>query len=308
MGKFIKVLCEGRELRLTNLDKPLWPREGVTKAEMIKYYYDVAPYLLKYLKDRPLTLHRFPNGIEGEGFFEKQKPVWTPKWVKTFARYSKSLDKEIEYIVCNDLPTLVWLANLANLEFNPTLSRIDDFEHPDFVVFDLDPFKPAGFEDARQVALVIRDGLRSLGLKSQAKTSGATGIQIFVPIKRTNTFDQTKEFVRRIGAMIEKLMPEKVISRSLPLELRKGKVFIDPLQNSPTKTIVAPYSLRPLPGAPVSTPVSWEELESGLDPKEFNLRTIRERLKLKGDLFGWTLAEKQKVNKVFVELKITKNF
>ncbi len=296
----IKVNIENRELILSNLNKAIWP-EGITKAEVIKYYHDVAPYVLKHLKDRPLSLHRFPNGIASEGFYQKRKPDWTPDWISTFSHYSESAGEDIDYVVCSDLPALIWLANLANIELNPTLSRIDDFDHPDFAVFDLDPFEPAGFEEARLVSLVIRDGLRLLGLKSQAKTSGATGLQIFVPVERTYTFEQTRSFVKQIGAMIESLMPDKVISRILPIERRKGKVFIDPLQNSSSKTIVAAYSLRPLPGAPVSTPLSWKELESEVDSKSHNIHTIMERLKQKGDISEWILEEKQKIDSILLE-------
>ncbi len=303
MQKYVYVKVNDRRLRLSNLDKLIWPDEGITKAELIEYYYKISAYILKYLKDRPLTLRRCPDGIKGEIFIQKQKPEWTPDWVKTFPYFSKTLGKVVEYIVCNDLPTLIWLANLANVEFNPTLSRIDDFEHPDFIVFDLDPFEPANFEDAKDIAFIIRDGLKSLKIKSHVKTSGGTGLQIFVPIERKYTFEQTRNFVIKIAKMVEEVYP-KALSAFLPYSERKGRVFIDPLQNSPTKTIIAAYSLKPLPKAPVSTPLEWKELDKVTDPKEFNINTIFERLKKKGDIFDKVLKEKQNLDKPFKELGI----
>jgi len=304
MQKFVWVKCNDKQLRLSNLDKVLWPEEKITKRDLIYYYFKISPYLLKYLKDRPLTLRRCPNGIKGETFIQKQKPEFSPDWIKTFTHYSESMKKNIDYVVCNDLPTLIWLANLTNIEFNPTLSRIDKFDFPDWIVFDLDPFEPANFDDAKEIALIIRDGLKELKLKCWVKTSGASGLHIYVPIERNYTFEATRVFGSKIGSMIESLIPKKVTSSPLPLAERKGKVFIDPLQNSPTKTIVAPYSLRPLPKAPVSTPLEWKELEEDIKPTDFNINTIFERLEEKGDLFEGTLSFKQNLDKAMEELKI----
>ena len=280
--EFKLVKLEGRELRLSRLQKELWP--GITKADLIKYYLEISDFILPYLRGRPLTLNLYPDGISGKNIIMKSCPSHAPAWVKRFPYYSEHERRTIDYVVCEDKPTLVWLANLANVEFHITLSRHDDFEHPDLMVFDLDPFAPASFEDAREVALVIRDGLRHLGLEGYPKTSGATGLHVLVGIERKHGFEQTREVVRQLGSLLERLDP-RVLSELKPVAERKGKVLVDFAQNSLGKTITAPYSLKPLAGAPVSTPLSWAELErGGFKPQDFNIHTIFERLKRFGDL------------------------
>ncbi|MEM2619425.1 MAG: non-homologous end-joining DNA ligase [Candidatus Hadarchaeales archaeon] len=292
------VEVEGRRLKLTRLEKQLWP--GITKAELIKYYAEMSDFILPYLRSRPMTLHLYPDGIEGKHFFRKEAPEFTPDWVRRFP-YRAEDGKLINYILCGDRPTLIWLANLANIEFPITLSRIEDLEHPDLVVFDLDPFQPATFRDACMVALVLRDGLRQLGLQSWVKTSGATGLHVLVPVAPKYTFQQTREFVRRLGKMLESLMPE-VLAEFRPVEERKGRVLIDFGQNSPGKTITAPYSLKPLPSAPVSTPLDWTELEKELDPREFNMHNILERVKGRGDILKPVLETPQTLDRAFEAL------
>jgi bifunctional non-homologous end joining protein LigD len=267
------VEVEGRKLHLTNLEKEIYP--GVPKARIIQYYASMAERILPYLRGRPLTLQLYPDGIGGKRIVRKDKPDYTPEWVKTFSYQSRD-GKTIRYIVCEDRPTLIWLANLTNLEFHITLSRTDDFEHPDLLLFDLDPFPPADFRDACRVALLIRDLLKGMGIESYPKTSGATGIHILVGIERVYEFKETREIVKTIASSLESLEP-LILSELKPVSERKGRVMVDFAQNSLGKTITAPFSLKPLEGAPVSTPLRWEELEKGVDPKQFNLETISGR-------------------------------
>jgi bifunctional non-homologous end joining protein LigD len=267
------VEVEGRKLHLTNLEKEIYP--GIPKARIIQYYASMAERILPYLRGRPLTLQLYPDGIGGKRIVRKDKPDYTPEWVKTF-NYQSRDGKTIRYIVCEDRPTLIWLANLTNLEFHITLSRTDDFEHPDLLLFDLDPFPPADFRDACRVALLIRDLLKGMGVESYPKTSGATGIHILVGIERVYEFEEIREIVKTIASSLESLEPI-ILSELKPVSERKGRVMVDFAQNSLGKTITAPFSLKPLEGAPVSTPLRWEELEKGVDPKQFNLETISGR-------------------------------
>jgi len=272
-GSGVLVEVEGREIRLTNLEKEIYP--GITKARILKYYASMADLILPYLRDRPLTLQLYPDGIGGKRIVRKDRPDYAPEWVRTFSRRSGD-GKIIRYVVCNDKPTLIWLVNLTNLEFHITLSRTDDFEHPDLLLFDLDPFPPAGFRDACRVALLIRDLLREMGVEGYPKTSGATGLHILVGLERGHEFREVREAVREMAFSLQALEP-MVLAELKPVAERKGRVLVDFAQNSLGKTITSPYSLKPLQGAPVSTPLRWSELEKGVDPGEFNLETVSGR-------------------------------
>ncbi len=277
MPEYVYVEYEGTKIRLSNLEKKIWEKEDITKAELIKYYVDVGEYILKYLKDRLLTVIRCPDTIN-DCFFQKDLPDYAPPWIKTYTKGN------IRYPICNDLRTLIWLTNFGTVDYNPTLSRVQSYDAPDLCVFDLDPFKPCNFKDTLEIALIIKDLLKELNIKGFPKTSGATGMQIYVPIKG-HDFKEAKFFVRKIGELIES-KHRKVTTYAGSVSKRKGKVFIDFLQNDHGKTVVAPYSLRPLPNAPVSTPLNWREIEKGdIEPSMFNISTILERLKEKGDLF-----------------------
>lgn len=294
------VIFEGREIRLTRLDKELWP--GVTKADLISYYLNVSDFILPYLRDRPLTLRIFPDGIGGKSIVMKSSPPYAPDWIERFEYYSEHERRKIEYLVCNDRQSLVWLANLANIEFHISLSRRDEIKLPDLLVFDLDPFEPAGFEDAARVALVIRDGLRALGLKSFVKTSGATGLHVLVGVKRRYGFEELRECVRKFAGLIQSLEP-MVLAELKPVRERRGKVMIDFAQNSLGKTITAPYSLKPLPGAPASMPLRWEELESlDFEVGDFNIGTAPGRLKELGDVMLPLLKEPEDPDKLLEAL------
>lgn len=298
--EFERVTYEGREIRLSRLDKELWP--GFTKADLIKYYIEVSDYILPYLKERPITLNIFPEGIGGKNIYIKNAPDYAPDWIERFPYFSENEQTTINYLVCSDKPSLVWLANLSNIEFHITLSRIDKFKYPDLMLFDLDPFEPAGFEDTARVALAIKDGLKALGIDSYVKTSGATGLHVLVRIERKYTFEEIRGSVRKLAELIQGLEP-KVLAELKPVSERGGRVMVDFSQNSHGKTITAPYSLKPLPGVPASTPLKWKELERvDFKPTDFNANTTRERLKRFGDILQPILKDSQDIGKLIEAL------
>jgi bifunctional non-homologous end joining protein LigD len=265
------------KVNLKNLDKIFYPQIGATKAQVIEYYIKVAPKLLPLIKNRPLVLTRYPDGIEGQktSFFEKNAPEGTPGWVQTFSIYSTASKRDVNYIVCNDLDTLIWLANLAALEIHMPFSTTQDIDHPDLLFFDVDPEPPATLSDAADAALLLKDKLESLGLTPFVKTSGKKGLHVVVPVKAKHTFEQTRGFVHKIGIA---LAGESSIIVSEFKDTKKlGKVFVDYLQNSPMRTMVVPYSLRPTPNATVSTPLEWHEVHRGIEPSDFNLSNVATR-------------------------------
>ena len=262
-------------VHLTRLDKVLYPATGVTKGEVLTYYIRVAPFMLPFLHDRPLTMHRFPEGVENEGFFEKDAPRGTPEYVEIFTRWSETAERDVHFILCNILDTLVWIANLASLEIHTTLSTTASYESPDLLLFDIDPEPPLGFDDVIDVALVVREQLASRGLRPYVKTSGKKGVHIVVPIVTGYRFAIVREFAHGIGKVIARETP-RVVSE-FPRSQEPGTVFIDFLQNAHGKTMTAPYSLRPTPSATVSTPLRWEELRHGVRPEDFNIRTVLSR-------------------------------
>ncbi len=256
----------------TNLDKILYPDLKITKGQVVEYYIKIAPRMLDILVDRPVVLTRFPNGIAEEGFYEKDAPQGTPTWVKTSRKYSETAQREINYIVCNDLDTLIWLANLAALEIHITLSKADSFEHPDFIAFDLDPKPPAGFDEVAEVANLLKEKLDKLGLRSYVKTSGKKGLHVLFSITKGYTFKQTREYVQKIGESLKKETDKIVTERSK--SETKGKVYIDYVQNSHGRTMISPYSLRATAQATVSTPLRWSEVKKGLNPEKLNLFSV----------------------------------
>jgi bifunctional non-homologous end joining protein LigD len=262
-------------VEFTNLDKILYPELRITKARVIEFYVKVAPKMLSFLAGRPVVLTRFPNGVDKGGFYEKDAPAGAPSWVKTIRRYSKTAHRDIAYVVCDDLDTLLWLANLAAIEIHVTLSTADSFESPQFIFFDIDPELPAGFDQAVEIALLLKEKLDALGLRSYVKTSGRKGLHILVPVAEGYTFQQTRAFVQTIAKYIAKdsLVHGIVLSehaRSKPA----GSVYIDYLQNSHGRTMISPYSLRATLHATVSTPLEWRQVEKGLNPQEFNVFSV----------------------------------
>jgi bifunctional non-homologous end joining protein LigD len=289
----VELVVEGRTVRLSNPDKLLYPQAGFTKRDLVNYYRAIAPVLLPHLRDRPLTLKRYPDGVEGEHFYEKQSPRHRPEWVQTVTVYSRHSRRDIEYTLCQDLPTLVWLANLADIELHPSLSKADEIERPTTLAFDLDPGPPATIVECCEVALQLRAMFEQLGLQAFAKTSGSKGMQIYVPLNDPRVrYEVTKPFAHAVAVLFEQQHPELVVSdmRKKGGE-REGKVLIDWSQNDEHKTTVSVYSLRAKERPTVSTPLSWDEVEACLssgDPDllRFEHDAVLKRVAEHGDLFA----------------------
>jgi bifunctional non-homologous end joining protein LigD len=274
----------------SNLDKILFSKAGITKAQVVEYYIKLAPRMLDLLADRPIVLTRYPDGVDEKGFYEKDAPKGTPSWVKTVTLYSETAKRDVNYVLVNDLDTLIWLANLAAIEIHMPLSRVDSREKPDFVLFDIDPEPPASFEDGISVALLLKEKLDQLGLKTYVKTSGKKGLHVVIPIQREFPFRVTREFAHRIGQHLAR-ETELVVSEFAETK-KPNKVFIDYTQNSHGKTMVTPYGLRATPNATVSTPLEWTEVKKGLKPETFNLFSV---VKRKKDPWKGILENRQKL-------------
>ncbi len=285
---------DGRELKLTHLDKVLFPEDGYTKADLIRYYIDASPFLLRYVRDRPLTLKPFPDGIHGTRFYQKDKPSFTPAWVRTWRGWSEVKQADIEYVLCNDLATLVWLANYTAIEMHPWLSRVDDPAHPDFVMVDIDPQPGASWDDVTRVAGVVRDDLARRGLRGFPKTTGSRGIHVLLPIARRYTFEEVRPFVQEIAATAHEALPQ-LVTREWQKAKRGPRVMIDYLQNAGGKTTAGPYSVRPLPGAPISMPFAWDELDVITGSGQFTFANYRQRLADVGDLLAPAYGLEQKL-------------
>jgi bifunctional non-homologous end joining protein LigD len=302
-SKSVEVEVEGRSLKLSNLDKVLYPEAGFTKGQVIDYYTRVAPVLLEHLRDRPLTMKRYPDGVEGKFFYEKQSPSHRPSWVKVAPIYSGHRGRTIEYTLANDLPTLVWLANLADLELHTSLSLAKKVDRPTMLAFDLDPGPPATIVECSRVALLLRELFDALELESFPKTSGSKGMQIYVPLNVPRvTYGDTKPFARTVAGLLEKRHPELVVS-DMKKELRGGKVLIDWSQNDEHKTTICVYSLRARARPTVSTPITWEEVERAAETGDpdllvFEAEQVLERVEEHGDLFAPVLELKQKLPKL----------
>ncbi len=287
---------DGRDVRLSNLDKVLFPEDGFTKADLIRYYVDVSPHLLPYLRGRPLTLRPFPDGIHGTRFYQKDRPGFTPAWVRTFTDFSETKQEDIKYVVCDDLATLVWLANYTCIEMHPWLSRVDDPDHPDFVMIDLDPQTGASFVDVKSVARFVRDWLEKRKLRGFPKTTGSRGVHVLVPIARRHTYDEVRDFVQGIAADAQKALPG-LITREWSKTQRGAQVMIDYLQNRRGATTAGPYSVRPRPGVPVSIPFEWDELDDLRAGDQFTIANIKTRIAARGDPLAPAYGMEQKLPK-----------
>ncbi len=301
MSKKAELIVEGRKLAVSNLDKVLYPKAGFTKGELINYYIQIAPALLPHLKDRPLTMKRYPNGVEAEFFYEKNCPSHRPKWVKTATVWSEGNQRNMNYCLAQDLPTLVWAANLADIELHPSLSRKSNVARPTMMVFDLDPGAPADIVQCCEVGLWLREILASFKLKSWAKTSGSKGLQVYVPLNTPVTYDQTKKLSRALAEYLEREHSQLVVAK-MAKALRKGKIFVDWSQNDEHKTTVCVYSLRAKEQPTASTPVTWEEVEETARKKDAKQLVFRcdqtlARFKRMGDLFAPVEKMKQKLPK-----------
>ena len=293
------VDIQGKKLKLSNLEKVLYPAAGFTKGQVIDYYVRISPMLLPHTKGRPLTMKRYPNGVNGMFFYEKNCPEHRPDWVQVAPVWSAGNNKWMKYCLAQDLPTLVWAANLADLELHTSLALGKDVLRPTFIVFDLDPGEPANIVQCCQVGLWVRDVFAQLGLKSFAKTSGSKGLQVYIPLNTSTTYDDTKSFAHELARLLERQHRDLVVS-DMKKTLRVGKVFVDWSQNDDHKTTICVYSLRAKERPTVSTPVSWEEVEDCLAKKEpkllvFDSTQVLERVKQHGDLFEPVLKLKQKL-------------
>lgn len=296
------VDIEGKHLTLTNLDKVLYPATGFSKGQVIDYYARIAPVLLPHLKDKPLTMKRYPGGVNEEFFFEKNAPRHRPEWVKTAPIWSYGNKRDVNYILANDLATLVWIANLASLELHPSLSLAKDIKCPTMIVFDLDPGPPATIVQCAQVAFWLRAIFEHFGLESFPKNSGSKGLQIYVPLHTPTSYEETKPFAHAMARLLEEEHPELVVS-DMKKALRTGKVLVDWSQNDEHKTTVSVYSLRARERQTVSTPLRWEEVEKIQKKKDPNLfkfeaAQVLERVDKLGDLFEPVLKLKQNLPKL----------
>ncbi len=287
-----------REFKLSNLDKPFWPDEGITKGDLLDYYRAVAPVLVPHLRDRPFTMRRYPDGAYGKAFFQKDAPSHMPDWIETFrvevsTRGSSRQRRWIEAPLVNDEAALLWMANMGCIDMNAWYSRVDRPDRPDWVLFDLDPSPDVGFRETVQVALLVREVLDTLGLASFPKTSGADGMHVLVPIERRHSYDETRELVEIVsGALVRR--HRGLVTTEWSKAKRRG-VLVDANQNGEGKTIASVYSVRPRPGAPVSTPLRWDEVDESLDPGAFTMDVVLERVRRQGDLFAGVLSTRQRL-------------
>ncbi len=286
-----EITLNKHKVKLTNQDKIYFPKDGITKGDVIDYYQSVAEYILPHLKNRPLSLNRFPNGIEEQSFYQKDASDNIPDWVKTTQVYSESNDKYIDYIYCNDKATLAYLNNLGCIDLNPWNSSLPDLEHPDFLVLDLDPSKKNTFDDVIETALQVNEVLQSIKIEGYCKTSGSTGIHVYIPMGGKYDFDQVKDFAHILMKQVNEKLP-KITTLERSLQKRDDKkIYLDYLQNRTGQTLASAYSLRPKEGASVSMPLEWDELKKGLKPTDFNIHNTLDRIKEKGDLFKPVLGK-----------------
>jgi len=284
----------------TNEDKVFWPKEGFTKGDVLDYYDAVASTILPYLKDRPMVLNRHPNGIDGMSFFQKNF-VDGPKWVETAV--VKHTNKSVRYVLVQDKEILLYVANLGCIELNPFHSRIGSIDKPDYMIFDLDPEK-VPFDAVVDAALAVHEILDELGLVNLCKTSGGRGLHIYVPLAGQYTYAQTQQMAKSIAALALAKLPKLFSLERMPAK-RQKRVYIDVPRNARGQTIAAPYSLRPRPHAPVSTPLAWKEVKAGLDPLEFNIETLPKRLKKVGDLYKRVLGKGASFEKAIARFEDT---
>ncbi len=286
----------GHDLKFTNLSKIFWPEIKGMKRDMLNYYYQVAPYILPYLKDRPMSLNRYPNGITGQSFYQKDMTGKAPDWVETYLYHSGADDRDRNYLVCKQEADLLYMANLGSIEMNPWNSRVQSEDNPDWCVIDLDPDKNS-FDQVIQCAQVTHDLLESLGVPSYCKTSGSTGLHIYIPLGAKYNYESSKEFGRVIARLVHSELPKFTTIERMTSN-RNGKMYIDFLQNRPQATLAAPYSVRPKPGATVSMPLHWEEVKKGLKMSDFTLYNAMDRLKEVGDIFKPVIGKGISLNKI----------
>ncbi len=280
-------LINGHTLKFTNLNKIYWPKEKITKRDMLNYYYQVAPVILPYLKDRPQSMNRFPNGIEGESFYQKNVMGKIPSWIDTFPYTSEGIKKS--FLVPTQEADVLYMASLGCIEMNPWSSRVQKPDNPDWCAIDLDP-DTNSFEQVIKTAQVTHEVLQSAGIPCYCKTSGSTGIHIYIPLGAKYLYEDSREFGRLIATIVHEQIP-RFTSIERATADRKGKIYIDFLQNRPQATLAAAYSLRPKPGATVSMPLHWDEVKKGLKMKDFTIKNAVARIKEQGDIFKPVLGK-----------------
>jgi len=296
----------GHVVKLSNLDKPFWPDEGITKGDLLEYYAAVAPVLVPHLRDRPFTMRRYPDGAFGKAFFQKDAPKHMPDWIPTYraevsTRESPRQRRWIEAPLVNEEAALLWMVNMGCIDMNAWYSRVDRSDRPDFVLFDLDPSPDVGFAEAVEVALIVKAALDGLGLEAFPKTSGSKGIHVLVPIERRHTYEDTREFAEIVAGAIARAHPG--LATTAWSKAKRRGVLIDANQNGWGKTIASVYSVRPRPGAPVSTPLRWSEVKAGLDPAAFTMDVALGRIERHGDLFAGVLTTRQRLDRALKALR-----
>ncbi|MES2430258.1 MAG: DNA ligase D [Bacteroidota bacterium] len=291
----------GHELKFTNLSKIYWPKEKITKRDLLNYYYQAAPYILPYLKERPQSMLRHPNGINGESFFFKDITGKAPGWLDTFLYHSEADDRDRNYLVAKDDASLLYMANLGCIEMNPWHSKVKTEDFPDWCIIDLDPAKNT-FDQVIEAAQVTHEILKSMGIDCYPKTSGSTGMHVYIPLGAKYTYEQSKEFARVIARLVHEALP-KFTSIERTVKDRKGKMYIDFLQNRAQATVSAPYSVRPKPGATVSMPLDWSEVKKGLKMSDFTIHNAIERIKSEGDIFKPVLGKGVNLKKIIADME-----
>jgi bifunctional non-homologous end joining protein LigD len=294
------VTINNHELKLTNLKKIFWIKEDIKKGDLLNYYYKMAPYIMPYMKDRPQSLNRFPNGIHGDSFYHKNMAGKVDKWIKTFERFSESNNEAKDFMICSNEASLIYMVNLGCIELNPWHSRVQKPNYPDWSIIDLDPGE-ISFEKVVETAIVVKKVLDTLQVPSFPKTSGSTGIHIYVPLGAKYNYEQSKQFAELVATLAHEELPSFTSLVRNP-EKRKDKIYIDYLQNRPIQTICSPYSVRPKPGATVSAPLHWSEVKKGLNIKQFTINNIYDRVQQEGDLFEGILEKNIDLNKVLKAL------
>lgn len=279
-----EVEVDGKAVKLTNLQKPFWADLGITKGDLIQYYADVSPYLLPHIENRAMVMKRYPNGAYGDFFFQKRAPIPRPDWID-ICSIEHSSGNIIDFPIIRDLPSLLWVVNLGCIDLNQWYARCDDVNRPDYVHFDLDPVKGADFDDVLKTALLVHDALNALNLPNYPKTTGSRGIHIYVPIERGPLQKEVWTFAKRFAQSMEKLYPDLITAEYKIAKRPEGHVLVDYNQNAWGRTLSSVYSVRPKPHAPVSTPVTWDEVRAGMRIEDFRLENVRERLERVGDLF-----------------------
>jgi bifunctional non-homologous end joining protein LigD len=302
----LPVEAPASRVKLTKADKVFFPEQGITKGDLFEYYREVAGVLVPHLRDRPFTMRRYPDGASGKAFFQKDAPSHMPDWITRFrvqvsTREAPRRRRWIEAPVVNDVDALLWMVNMGCIDMNAWYSRVDKPDRPDFVLFDLDPSPNVGFRETVQVALVVKAALDALGLVSFPKTSSADGMHVLVPVERRYTFDDTREFSEIVARAIART--HRGLATTEWAKSKRRGVLIDSNQNGEGKTIASAYSVRPRPGAPVSTPLRWDEVDEDLDPAAFTMEVVLDRVRTHGDLFAGVLTTRQRIDKALNALR-----